>query len=45
MMDVGSEHACGEYSHCWPCRSLSLTFETCHEQLHTNGFLSGGFAD
>ena len=26
-MDVGSESACGEYSHCWSYRSFSFTFE------------------
>ena len=44
-MDVGSESACGEYSHCWSYRSFSFTFETWHKQLHTNEFLSGVFAD
>ena len=44
-MDVGSGSACGEYSHWWSCRSFSLTFETRHEQLYTNEFLSGFLAD
>ena len=45
IVDVGSGSACGEYSHCWSCRSFSLTFETWHKQLHTNKFLSGFLAD
>jgi hypothetical protein len=45
MMDAGSKSACGEYSHCRPDRSFSLTFETWHGQLHTNGVLSGFLAD
>ena len=44
-MDAGSGSACGEYSHCWSCRSFSLTFETRHEQLYTDEFLSGFLAD
>ena len=45
IVDVGSGSACGEYSHCWSCRSFSFTFETWHKQLHTNEFLSGFLAD
>jgi hypothetical protein len=45
IVDAGSECACGEYWRCWSCRSFSLTFETWHEQLHTNEFLSGFLAD
>ena len=45
IMDAGSGSACGEYSHCWSCRSFSFTFETWHKQLHTNEFLSGFLAD
>jgi len=44
-MDVGSESAFGEYSHCWSYRSFSFTFETWHKQLHTNEFLSGFLVD
>jgi len=44
-MDAGSESACGEYAHRWFYRSFSLTFETWHEELHTNEFLSGFLAD
>ena len=45
IMDAGSGSACGEYSHCWSCRSFSFTFETWHKQLDTNEFLSGFLAD
>jgi len=44
-MDAGSESACGDYPHCWSCRSFSLTFENWYERLHTNEFLSGFLAD
>lgn len=44
-MDAGSESACVENSHCWSCRSFPLTFETWHENLHTNELLSGLLAD
>jgi hypothetical protein len=44
-MNTGTASACGEYSHCWSCRFFSLTFETWHEQLHTNELLSGFLAD
>ena len=44
-MDTGTASARGEYSRCWSCKSFSLTFETWHEQLYTNEFLSGFSAD
>ena len=32
IVDVGSGSACGEYSHCWSCRSFSFTFGTSKEE-------------
>ena len=30
MVEDGSRSACGEYPHCWSCRSFLLTLETWH---------------
>ena len=36
MVEDGSRSACGEYPHCWSCRSFLLTLETWHEQRYAS---------